>query len=303
VDGTQRHDDRLLMMFADLKTKRDRLMRELAEVDRDLDAVWRTASVELRQRQAAATSRATLDPDEVRRSTAARLPQQGTTALLRGTLVLAAPTQPGPEASEADGPEDIGPVLVSPRTPFKGQSIPSPPETLAALATLGPVRDDEALPPAVDAQGQRLEVAGMPTGGARLAEAKAAVRSIADEARKAPPGKGGRKLMSSRGLVPGEPMMPALRNVLRAARRPLTSLEAALAMLEARSLAYEGPELVAVVNRVSALFGQEAAKGNMRRHKQEGTRVQRWELVEKETPFDPKAHMRGARSHPSGSTG
>ena len=96
--------------------------------------------------------------------------------------------------------------------------------------------------------------------------------------------------------------MPALRNVLRAAGRPLTSLEAALAMLEARSLAYEGPELVAVVNRVSALFGQEVAKGRMRRHKQEGTRVKRWELVEKETPFNPEAHMRGASSQPSGST-
>ena len=132
-------------------------------------------------------------------------------------------------------------------------AIQPPPGTLEALATLGPIRDDTALPPAVDAAGQRLEVAGMPTGGPELAAARAAVQAIADRGRGMPPGKGGRRRMSSRGMVPGEPMMPALRNVLAAAGRPLTSQEAALAMLEMRRLTYEGPELVAVVNRVSGL--------------------------------------------------
>jgi hypothetical protein len=93
--------------------------------------------------------------------------------------------------------------------------------------------------------------------------------------------------------VPGEPMMPALRNVLRVSDRPLSSLEAALAMLKARGLHYEGPELVAIVNRTSALFSQEAAKGNMRRTVQEGIRVRLWELVEPDEDFlDVRAHMR-----------
>jgi hypothetical protein len=118
------------------------------------------------------------------------------------------------------------------------------------------------------------------------------VRGIAEGPRRAPP-RAGRKLTSSRGLVPGEPMMPALRNVLRVSDRPLSSLEAALAMLGARGLHYEGPELVAIVNRTSALFSQEAAKGNMRRTVQKGIRVRLWELVEPDEDFlDVRAHMR-----------
>ncbi len=116
MDGAQRHDDRLLMVFAELKSKRDRLLRELAEVDRDMDAVWRTASVELSQRQAAASSR-TLN---------ARSSHQDS-----GNSPLAIV---GVEVATTSGPEDLGPVLVSPKTPFKVRPIPPSPETLAALA-------------------------------------------------------------------------------------------------------------------------------------------------------------------------
>ena len=294
MDGAQRHDDDLIAMFAALKAKHDALLRELAEVDRDMDAVWRTASIELRSRQAAATAGGSIHAPPAGRIEVVRL-SASANAPAR-TLALEAPA-----AAER---KDDGPVLVRQGTPHSGRSIPPDPGTLAALATLGPVRDDKALPPAVDANGQRLEVAGIPTGGTDLAVAKAAVQAVADLAREAPPGKGGRRHVSSRGLVPGEPMMPALRNVLAAARRPMTSHEAALALLAMRKLNFEGQELVAVVNRVSALFGQEAAKGNMLRTKQEGTRANLWEAVAKEPPLDVESHMRGsASSQPSGSTG
>lgn len=288
TDGAQRHDERLMRLHAALRARRKALLAELAEVDRDMEALWRAADAELRQRQ---------------RDAALSGPNPGIGASPR----LAAASLAGPPASHQAVPPggaepaaaiqavaDDGPVQVRSRTPFPGKPVPP----LAALATLGPPRDDRAVPPAVDAKGQRLAVVGMPTGGAALAEAKAAVRGIADQARKAPPGPGGRRILSSRGLVPGEPVMPSLRNVLRAAGRPLTSAEATLAMLEARGINREGPELVAVVNRTSALFGQEAVKGKMRRIPQEGSRAHLWELTdpEGEPPLDAAAHMRGRKS-------
>lgn len=317
MDGAARHDEYLLTLFTRLNATPDRLLRELTEVDRDLHAVWRTASLELRARQAAASAAAEAQPIPGRTTSPPRHPFPSLCPpSLPDADVARVPStagQPGgmdgdaPQSASSDAParpDGEGPVLMRKRGRLPGKAVPPPPDKLGALATLGPVRDDRALPAAVDADGQRLGVAGIPTGGVDLVAARAAVQAVAARARQAPPGKGGRRHMSSRGLVPGEPMMPALRNVLRAADRPLTSLEAALALLEMRGLTYEGPELVAVVNRVSALFGQEVAKGNMRRVRQEGTRANRWELVMKEPPLDAKAHMRGgANTQPKGSTG
>ena len=50
MDGAQRHDRQLLGLYAHLKLREDSLLRDLAEVRREMDAVWRTASVELRER-------------------------------------------------------------------------------------------------------------------------------------------------------------------------------------------------------------------------------------------------------------
>ena len=137
MDGAQRHDDELIRLFAQLHARRAKLITELAEVDRDMDAVWRTASIELRSRQAAATAGGSIHPRPATYNDAVKLPLDSGGTPSRRTLVLEAP-------AATETAEDH-PVLVSQGTPHPGRSIPPDPGTLAALAALGPVRDDNDL--------------------------------------------------------------------------------------------------------------------------------------------------------------
>src|SRR5206468_2803298 len=109
-----------------------------------------------------------------------------------------------------------------------------------------------------------------------LDEIRDSVKEIAKAAASAPPGPSGRRYKSARSLVPGEPMMPQLRAIMQASKRPLTSQEVAVAILEARGLRMEGPELVSVVNRISALLGQEAKGHRIRRLHVDGSRRVQW---------------------------
>lgn len=81
--------------------------------------------------------------------------------------------------------------------------------------------------------------------------------------------------VSMRQLVPGQPLTPTLRAVLRAADRPLTNLEADV-LLEVRGIRLTGQDLAAVTNRVSALCGGEVKKGRVRRLRVEGDHKVRW---------------------------
>ena len=65
--------------------------------------------------------------------------------------------------------------------------------------------------------------------------------------------------------LPGEPVTPMLRAVLEAADRPLSSSDAAPALLKARGLEYRDREVAAIVTRMSALLVQEAKTGRVGR--------------------------------------
>ena len=129
--------------------------------------------------------------------------------------------------------------------------------------TIGPARNDAAIPSLLDDKGRQLASADLPKDEAGIRALEAGVHDIAETVQRMPPGAGGRGKLSTKGLLPGEPVTPMLRAVLKAADRPLSSSEAALALLKARGLEYRGRELTAVVNRVSAAgSGGERAGGS-----------------------------------------
>ena len=68
-----------------------------------------------------------------------------------------------------------------------------------------------------------------------------------------------------KGLLPGEPVTPMLHAVLKAANRPLSSSDAAPALLKARGLEYRDDEVTAIVTWMSALLVQEAPTGRVGR--------------------------------------
>ncbi len=147
--------------------------------------------------------------------------------------------------------------------------------TLESLKTLRPNTSLMAEPPRVTKK-LRNSVADLPQDGPRLDALKDSVAGIAAKAAASPPGPGGRRRVSSRGLVPGEPISPAVMNVLRAADRPLASAEVTVAMLQARGLDYRGKQLTAVVNRVSAILGELAKKKRIRRIAIEDEKERKW---------------------------
>jgi len=88
----------------------------------------------------------------------------------------------------------------------------------ARAAMLGPPRDDARIPPKVDGKRRRLILADVPQGEA----VREAYDRLAEISARAAPEKepGGRHRLSSRGLIAGEPLVPGLLAVLRAAGRP-----------------------------------------------------------------------------------
>jgi hypothetical protein len=179
-----------------------------------------------------------------------------------------------------------------PRTPQPSVKTKTPeppmeaPETLAAYArtiqslkTLRPNSSLMAAPPRV-AKGLRKTVADVPMDGPELDALRDSLAGLAEKVAEAPLEPGSRGRLSSKGLVPGEPMAPAIVAILRASDRPLSSVEVTSTMLQTRGLDYRGPQLTSVISRVSSLLGDLAKKRRVRRITVKGERAKRWVLTD-----------------------
>lgn len=237
----------LAQMITAVEARRAQLLHELRQAERDLETVRQTMEVAARL--------GFLDTNSQAPSTRQQTTLDGDRAPLQ-----APPAPPSPSRSS--------------RT-RSSKGVPDTTLTLEALRTLGPARNDKEIPPKAH-KGRRVETSGAPMEGPQLQAIRDSVQEIARKAAAAPPGPGGRRYKSTRALVPGEPIAPSLMAILRAADRPLTSHEAAVAMLEARGLRLEGQELAAVTNRASALLGQQARAGHVQRLRTDGLRQVRW---------------------------
>lgn len=143
-----------------------------------------------------------------------------------------------------------GHLLASPR---EANRPPDYTRVITALETLGPARDNAALPPKVDENRRPLEVLEIPRTSEALDELYESVREIALRAEPhCEPG--GRRRLSSKGLVAGEPIGPSLIAVLRAAGRELSTSACVAAALRQRGLRLEGSQCTALVSRSSAIL-------------------------------------------------
>lgn len=262
----------LALLANALDSRKAALLDELRTIERDLEAVRRTLNSAARMGFGTENSS---EPIEV----APQPPKRQAADRGRSADREVRPPAPTGLVDEV--------ALMQKGQLLKERPIPNPAEATTAHASgfagtyesvrsLGPVRDDASLPPKVNGRKQRIETRDIPVHGQTLDEIRDSVKEIAKAAASAPPGPGGRRYKSARSLVPGEPMMPQLRAIMQASKRPLTSQEVAVAILEARGLRVEGPELVSVVNRVSALLGQEAKGHRIRRLHVDGSRRVRW---------------------------
>lgn len=170
-------------------------------------------------------------------------------------------TSPAPVMPPATGrPTDVVPFPQPPQprpTDFELRS--------ATLAAIGTPRDDAAIPPRLDEHRRQLAAKDLPKTETEMQAVRESVGATVAKAATLPPGPGGRRYVSTRGLIPGEPITPLIRRILKAADRPLSTKEVAVAMLELRGLHYRGRELAGIVNRVSSLLGQDATAGKVGR--------------------------------------
>jgi hypothetical protein len=243
-----------------LEARKAELLAELRKLERDIEATERTIDTAARVGFRPAVVPPTLTP---RRSDAAAYPPAADAA-----QPAQAPTS-GPNAGPAvaDTPAGADTTMLAYA------------RTLASLKTLKPDTALMSAPPRA-AKGLRKAAADIPTDGPELEAMKDSVAETSTKAAAAPPGPGGRRRVSSKGLVTGEPLAPAIMNILKATERPLSTAEVAVAMLQARGLDYRGRELVAVVNRVSAILGDLARKKRIQRIKVQDEKERRWHLRE-----------------------
>ncbi len=236
----------LAQMVTALEARKAHLLSELRQTEHDLDAIRQTMEM---------ATRLGFGPAPMSMTTSGPTPTRNGAS--------------GPASAPTDGAGSASPM------PRPSAAPPDLDLTFSALQSLGPVRADRDIPPKVQ-EGRRIDNEGLPFGGAELQALRESMHGIAREASAAPPGAGGRRYRSAKALVPGEPLAPSLLAVLQAANRPLTSHEAAVAMLEARGIHLEGVELAAVTNRATALLGQQAQKDRVRRLRMDGLRHVRW---------------------------
>ncbi len=189
----------------------------------------------------------------------------------------ASPSPRSPRTATATPPVRPETAPPAPAPPPEGDTLAAYARTVTSLKKLSPNSSIMAVPPRVE-HGIRNDAADTPTGGSELDVVKDSVAAISEQAAEAPLEPGARGRLSSRGLVPGEPIMPAIVAILRAADRPLSTAEVTVAMLQARGLDRRGPELTAVSSRVSAILGQLAKKRRVERIRVEGKRDRNWRL-------------------------
>ena len=239
-----------------VEAKRAALLKELSLIDRELETIKAAAAVADRHGYGIAPEPRVLAPAAKPASTPHR------------------PTSP---PSVLRRPTDLVPFPRPSTSPPAAQPRPTDYDLRRAIdGTIGPARNDAAIPSLLDDKGRQLASADLPKDEAGIRALEAGVHDIAETVQRMPPGAGGRGKLSTKGLLPGEPVTPMLRAVFKAADRPLSSSEAALALLKARGLEYRGRELTAVVNRVSALLVQEAKSGRVGRAPTNDKRRQLW---------------------------
>ena len=254
MDGSQVLGVGLATLAHALKSRRTILLEELRQVEQDLESVDRTLAAAERMGFDGVGSPS--GPKPATSGTATHKPDG------------AARTDAGSTARQGAGVRVPWPF---PRT--KEDYVIHE----AALASVGPYRDDKAIPPKADKRGRSTDASRVLKNPEELAAVRESVRDIAEKAIKRPPGPGGRRHLSAKGLVPGEPLAPILRRVVEAADRPLSTSEVTQAFLQVRKLELEGRELAALANRVSSLLSTDATKGWVKRIRQDGSRVLLWQ--------------------------
>jgi len=185
---------------------------------------------------------------------------------------------------------DTAPVPREEPTP--GSAIRAYEVRKAALGSLG-----ERYP---HASSPNIETVTIPKNLVEIDAIRESVSGIAKRAKELPPGEGGRRYMSARGLVQGEPIAPAIRRILQATDRPLSTLEVTTAFLEMRGLKLKRKEWTALLNRISSLLSIDAKKGNVTRTAQENSRAMLWGYP---VMAGRQAGQSGGSSHPNGSIG
>ena len=247
-----------------LRHRRAGLLAELREIEEDLAAVARSAAAADRLGggdddddgdAVLSCGRAPISSAHPAESARTR----GSTGQSRNTNPFSAPPCHPARAN------DDGPVCVQKGMHVPGKAIPQRPGDYelrqAALSTLGPVRNDAALPPRSE-RGERMTAKDIPSAQA-LPALHDSVQGISRRAARLPPGPGGHGRYSTRGILNGEPLAPQLRNILKAADRPLTSKEVAIALSQMRNLELRGRLLAAVVKRVGAILAQDVKPNRM----------------------------------------
>ena len=269
VDGEQGLGVGLAMMVHALDRRKAALLDELRRVEQDREAAVHT--LEAAERLGFGSAATALAP---------------TGRVVDFPVQTKAPTSHGCAAqSAAQRIQDVPRVAEGHRWP--SNPIPaSPAEDFQvhreALATLGPLRNDKEIPPAVEVVGKkkvRIENIGLSTAGIELAAIRDSLKSLAAKVAQEPPDTGERRFKPVGQLVPGEPMAPTLRRILRTADRPLTSHELAVTFLEIRGVHLEGEQLIGLTNRVSGFLAQEAGRKNVKGADQEGKRQKLWTWV------------------------
>ena len=162
----------------------------------------------------------------------------------------------------------------------------------AALGSIGERYQDDVPP--------NVEAVTIPRNPAEIDAVRESVSGISKCAKELPPGEGGRRYMSARGLVQGEPIAPALRRILQAADRPLSTFEITTAFLQIRGLNLKHREMTALSNRISSLLSIDATNGKVTRIAQENSRAKLWS---RPVASGPQVAQSGGSSHPNGSIG
>lgn len=197
---------------------------------------------------------------------------------------------PIPASSRRAPVADTAPVPREEPTP--GSAIRAYEVRKAALGSLGERYPHDFSP--------NIETVTIPKNLVEIDAIRESVSGIAKRAKELPPGEGGRRYMSARGLVQGEPIAPAIRRILQATDRPLSTLEVTTAFLEMRGLKLKRKEWSALLNRISSLLSIDAKKGNVTRTAQENSRAMLWSYP---VMAGRQAGQSGGSSHPNGSIG
>ena len=197
MEGTPELSTGLATLVHALNGRKAALLDELRRVEQDLEATKRT----LEAAERLGFGSVVPSSHRVEPATPAS-PVSATRTAPAAVAVPPRPVTPPPSSTVRDVPtvEDA----------FRAPGHHIPPSSIgdfelhsAALASMGPVRDDKAIPPRAE-DGRRLDARDLPNTGAGLAAIKESLRGIVSRAAKKPLAPGERHYKPVGQLVPGE---------------------------------------------------------------------------------------------------